>query len=124
MATAREVRAAVRAQLAEQMKARQDAALGVAAAWAMVGKAQERLAAAERDAADAVLLATAQVSVADLAALAGIPEADLRRLLRAAKAGAGAASPEDAATEQVPAANATVARQRAADVAEPATAGA
>lgn len=127
MATAREVRAAVRAQLAEQIKARQDAALGVAAAWAKVDKARERLAVAERDAAEVLVSATAEVSVADLAALAGIPEVELRRLLRAAKAGAGEAAASETGTAggvPAPVGAPAVARQRAADVPEPAAAGA
>lgn len=96
MATAREVRAAVRAQLAEQVKTRQDAALAVAAAWAKVGKARDKLAAAEREAAEAAVSATADLSIADLVALAGVPETDLRRLLRAGKTGAPAAETDAA----------------------------
>ena len=82
MATAREVRAAVRAQLAEQLHARQDAALSVAAAYSKVDKARQRLTAAEREAAAVVHAATAHVPLAELATLAGISPTDLRRLRR------------------------------------------
>ena len=82
MATAREVRAAVRAQLAEQLHARQDAALSVAAAYAKVDKARQRLTAAEREAAAVVHAATAHIPLAELATLTGIPPTDLRRLSR------------------------------------------
>lgn len=107
MATAREVRAAVRAQLAEQVKARQDAALAVAAAWAKIGKARDKLAAAERDAAEAVMAATAQLSIADLAALAGIPEPELRRLARSHKTKGTADDLPAAATQAQPASDPT-----------------
>lgn len=86
MASAREVRAAVRAQMAAQMTARQDAALAVAGAWSRVEKARERVTLAEADAAAAVTTATAVVPLLDLAALAGVPLADLRRLARTPKA--------------------------------------
>lgn len=82
MASAREVRAAVRAQLAEQMAGRQKAALSVASAYAKVEKARERLAAAEQEAGSALAVATKAVPLGDLAALAGVPVAELRRLSR------------------------------------------
>lgn len=85
MASAREVRAAVRAQLADQLNERQDAALSVAAAWSKVEKARERLAAAEEHAGTVVATAVTTVALADLSALAGIPAADLRRLNRKTK---------------------------------------
>jgi hypothetical protein len=88
MASAREVRAAVRAQLAEQLNARQDAALAVAAAWSKVTKAQARLATAETEARAVIADAVATVSLGELGTLAGVPAADLRRLTRKAKAGA------------------------------------
>jgi len=85
VASAREIRATVRAQHAQQVRGRQDAALAVAAAWDKVGKARERLAAAERQAGAAATAATAQLPLPDLAALAGIPITDLRRLVRLGK---------------------------------------
>lgn len=85
MASAREIRAAVRAQHAHQVRGRQDAALAVAAAWDKVEKVRQRLAAAERQAGAAVAAATAQLPLADLAALAGIPISELRRLVRLGK---------------------------------------
>jgi hypothetical protein len=84
--TAREVRAAVRAELAEQVRARQEAALTVALAWGKVEKARERLAAAEQEAGAAAVTAAEKLPVADLAKLAGVPAAELRRLIRAARA--------------------------------------
>jgi hypothetical protein len=83
--TAREVRAAVRAELAEQVRARQEAALSVALAWAKVEKARERLAAAEQEVGTAALMAVEKLPVADLAKLSGVPTAELRRLIRAAR---------------------------------------
>jgi len=91
LASAREIRAAVRAQHAQQVRGRQDAALAVAAAWDKVGKAREHLRAAERQAGAVVTAATAQLPLPDLAALAGIPITDLRRLVRTGK---DAARPE------------------------------
>ena len=88
MASAREIRAAVRAQHAQQVRGRQDAALAVAAAWDKAEKARQRLAAAERQAGAVVTAATAQLPLPDLAALAGIPITDLRRLVRTGKAAA------------------------------------
>jgi hypothetical protein len=88
MSSAREVRAAVRAQLAEQLTARQDAALAVAAAWSKITKAQERLTAAEDSARAVIADAVATVPLGDLVALAGVPAADLRRLTRKPKTGA------------------------------------
>ena len=88
MASAREVRAAVRAQLAEQLNARQDAALAVAAAWSKITKAQARLATAETDARAVIADAVVTVPLGELGTLAGVPAADLRRLTRKAKAGA------------------------------------
>jgi len=85
VASAREVRTVVRAQLAEQVKARQDAALAVASAWDKAEAAREKLAAAERNAGAAVAAATEQLAIPDLAVLTGIPITDLRRLLRAAR---------------------------------------
>ena len=85
MASAREVRAAVRAQHAQQVKGRQDAALSVAAAWDTIEKARDRLTAAERRASATVTAATEQLPLPDLAALAGVPIAELRRLVRAGK---------------------------------------
>ena len=85
MASAREVRTVVRAQIAEQVKARQDAALAVASAWDKAEEAREKLAAAERNAGAAVAAATEQLAIPDLAVLTGIPITDLRRLLRAGK---------------------------------------
>jgi len=85
VASAREVRTVVRAQIAEQVKARQDAALAVASAWDKAEEAREKLAAAERNAGAAVAAATEQLAIPDLAVLTGIPITDLRRLLRAGK---------------------------------------
>jgi len=85
LASAREIRAAVRAQHAQQVRGRQDAALAVAAAWDKVQQARERLAAAERQAGATVTTATAQLPLADLAALAGVPISELRRLVRLGK---------------------------------------
>lgn len=82
MATAREVRAAVRAQLAEQMAGRQKAALSVASAYAKVEKARERLAAAEQEAGAALTVATDTVPLGELVTLAGVPASELRRLTR------------------------------------------
>ena len=93
MASAREIRAAVRAQHAQQVRGRQDAALAVAAAWDKAEKARGRLAAAERQAGAVVTAATAQLPLADLAALAGVPINDLRRLVRLGK---DATAPEQA----------------------------
>ena len=88
MSSAREVRAAVRAQLAEQLSARQDAALAVAASWSKVIKAQERLAAAEESARTVIAGAVATVPLGELGTLAGVPAADLRRLTRKPKTAA------------------------------------
>jgi len=93
MASAREVRAAVRAQLAEQLNARQNAALAVAAAWSKITKAQARLAIAEAEARTVIADAVATVPLGELGTLAGVPAADLRRLTRKAKAAAGTAAP-------------------------------
>ncbi len=82
MASAREVRAAVRAQLAEQMAGRQKAALSVASAYAKVEKARERLAAAEQEARAALVVATKTVPMGELVTLAGVPASELRRLTR------------------------------------------
>ncbi len=102
MATAREVRAAVRAQLTEQLNARQDAALAVAAGWSKVEKARERVTTAEAEMRDAVVTALETVPVTELAALTGVSAADLRRITRTAKtppaATNGAAPAESAAT--------------------------
>jgi hypothetical protein len=98
MATAREVRAAVRAQITEQINARQDAALAVAAGWSKVEKARERVITAEIEMRDAVVTALETVPVTDLAALTGIPAADLRRITRTAKTARGAAANGAAAT--------------------------
>ncbi len=102
MATAREVRAAVRAQLAEQLNARQDAALAVAAGWSRVEKARERVITAEAEMRDAVVTALETVSATELATLTGVPAADLRRITRTAKTPAppatnGAATPNGTA---------------------------
>jgi hypothetical protein len=88
MASAREVRAAVRAQLAQQLNARQDAALAVAAAWSKITKAQARLATAETDARAVIADAVTTMPLGELGTLAGVPAADLRRLTRKAKTGA------------------------------------
>lgn len=85
MATAREVRAAVRAQLAEQMASRQKAALSVASAYSKVEKARERLAAAEQEACTAIATATETLPLTELVALAGVPAPELRRLTRGSK---------------------------------------
>lgn len=84
MATARQVRAAVRAQLAEEMKAREDAALTVAKSWAKVSKERDRLAAVEQEAATEIAAASRTVPLGELATLSGVPVADLRRLLKSA----------------------------------------
>jgi hypothetical protein len=89
----------VRAQLAEQLSARQDAALAVAASWSKVTKAQERLAAAEDSARTVIAEAVATVPLGELGTLAGVPAADLRRLTRKPKTAAApdaAAKPEQA----------------------------
>lgn len=101
VATAREVRAAVRAQLAEQMARRQKAALSVASAYAKVEKARERLAAAESQASTALATATKTVSLGELVTLTGVPAAELRRLTRESKqqAPAQASAPVAAVTE-------------------------
>ncbi len=80
MASAREVRAAVRAQLAEQMAGRQKAALSVASAYGKVEKARERLATAEQEASAVLATATETVPLAELGSLAGVPATELRRL--------------------------------------------
>lgn len=85
VASAREVRAAVRAQLAEQMAGRQKAALSVASAYAKVEKARQRLAAAEQEASAALATATETVPLADLVSLAGVPATELRRLSKGAR---------------------------------------
>lgn len=85
MASAREVRAAVRAQLAEQMAGRQKAALSVASAYGKVEKARERLAAAEQEAGAALATATETVPLAELGSLAGVPATELRRLSKGAR---------------------------------------
>ena len=85
VASAREVRAAVRAQLTEQMAGRQQAALSVASAYGKVEKARDRLAAAEQEASAALATATRTVRLAELVSLAGVPAAELRRLTRGAK---------------------------------------
>jgi len=104
LATAREIRAAVRAQHAQQVRGRQDAALAVAAAWDKAEKARERLAAAERRAGAAVAAATAQLPLADLAALAGVPITDLRRLVRLGKDATAPEQPGSAPEQPEPAA--------------------
>lgn len=80
--SAHEVRATVRAQLNEQLKVRQDAALAVTAAWARLEKAREKVTAEERNAGTAVARACGTVSVPELASLTGITVTDLRRLAR------------------------------------------
>jgi len=102
MASAREVRAAVRAQLAQQLNARQDAALAVAAAWSKITKAQARLNAAETDARAVIADATATVPLGELGTLAGVPAADLRRLTRRAKAGATPATTTASVVSSIP----------------------
>ncbi len=89
MVSAREVRATVRAELAEQLKVRQDTALSVAAAWARLEKAREKLAAAEREVGSAVVTGSMSVPLPQLATLTGIPVADLRRLSRVQPRNAG-----------------------------------
>lgn len=89
----------MRAQLAAQLSTRQDAALAVAASWERVGKARDRLVAAEQSAASAVATAAASVPVSELAVLTGIPVAELRRLSRqAAPNGADTNDPSPAAS--------------------------
>ena len=87
MATAREIRAAVRTQLAETMAARQKAALSVASAYAKIEKARERVTAAELEASTALTAATETVPLAELATLSGVPAAELRRWNKTAKQG-------------------------------------
>jgi len=103
LASAREIRAAVRAQHAQQVRGRQDAALAVAAAWDKTEKAREHLTAAERRAGAAVTAATAQLPLADLAALAGIPITDLRRLVRLGKDATAPEQPGSAPEQPEPA---------------------
>src|ERR1035437_2822835 len=109
MATAREVRAAVRAHLTEQLNARQDAALAVAAGWSKVEKARERVTTAETEMRAAVVTALETVPVTDLAALTGVPAADLRRITRTTTRTAtkSAAPSNDTAAASTPAASAT-----------------
>lgn len=112
VASAREVRAAVRAQLAEQMAGRQKAALSVASAYGKVEKARERLAAAEQEAGAALATATETVPLAELVSLAGVPAPELRRLSKGARQeptngtaqadGAPTASPAAAGITTVP----------------------
>lgn len=87
MATAREIRAAVRAQLAETMAGRQKAALSIASSYAKVQKARERVTAAELEASTALAAATETVPLAELATLSGVPAAELRRWNKSAKQG-------------------------------------
>jgi hypothetical protein len=79
----------VRAQMAEQMAARQKAALSVASAWGKVEKARERLSAAERDAKTVVVDAADSLPLSELAALSGVPVTELRRLTRSTKVNPG-----------------------------------
>jgi len=87
VATAREIRAAVRAQLAEAMAGRQKAALSIASSYAKIEKARERVAALELEASTALAAATETVPLAELAALSGVPAAELRRWSKGAKQG-------------------------------------
>lgn len=101
------------AQLAEQMAGRQKAALSVASSYSRVGKARQRLAAAEQEASAALATATATVPLAELVRLAGVPATELRRLSKGARQEptdgaahtgvAPAAGPASAGTTTVPA---------------------
>lgn len=129
MATAREVRANVRAQLAAQLAGRQKTALSVAAACAKVEQARERLAAAERDAASTLATASTTVPLAELATLAGVPASTLRRLSRAGKHPPAdhpttpAQAPEPAAVPTPDASGATGGPSQSAPGGQPAAAG-
>lgn len=109
VASAREIRAAVRAQMSAELAAREKAALSVASSWAKVEKARERLAGAEQEASSAVLAATEKVSVGDLAPLSGVPVAELRRLSKDGRqnATAPAAAADTAAPASAAAADAS-----------------
>ena len=69
-----------------------------------VRKARERLAAAEQEAGTTAATAAQQLPVADLAKLAGVPAAELRRLIRASRA-EQSSSANSSANGQQPAAH-------------------
>jgi predicted transcriptional regulator len=82
MAKARDIRAAVRAQHAATLKARETAAITVAAALDKVEETRDRLIQLEQEAAAAINEATAHLTIADLAAIIGADQRELRRLAR------------------------------------------
>jgi len=103
MATGREIRVAVRAKAAAQLKAREDAVVKVADALGKRGRVLEQLAAIEREAGDAVSAALKTLPLADLADLTGFAVSDLRRLSRTTPANPPAAEPgEPTAPEASP----------------------
>lgn len=98
--TARQVRARVREQMAQQMAAREQSALAVASAWDKVEKARARAAAAEDAARAAVSDAGDSFTLPDLADLSGVPLAELRRLARGPRTTADPAAATDESTDQ------------------------
>lgn len=84
--SAKDVRARVRAQLEEQVKLREAAALKVVTAWEQVEQAKQALATAEATAGHAAQEGLDAIGGKNLAALTGIPERTLRRSAKAAGA--------------------------------------
>ncbi len=84
--SAKDVRARVRAQLEEQLKEREAAALKVVTAWEQVEVAKQALAAAEATAGQAAKHGLDSIGGKDLASLTGIDERNLRRAAKAAEA--------------------------------------
>lgn len=80
VATAKDIRVKVKAQLAEQLRIREEAAISVVTGAAAVETAQGQLDAAEATYARAVSDAITVIGVKDLADLTGVSPASLRRL--------------------------------------------
>lgn len=80
MATAKEIKAAVRRQLAEQIRQRETTALAVADALAEIATVEARLATAREVAAAAVTSALEVMPLADLAEITGVDVRELRGL--------------------------------------------
>ena len=80
MATAKEIKAAVRRQLAEQIRQRETTALAVADALAEIAVVEARLATARAVAAAAVTSALEVMPLADLAEITGVDVRELRGL--------------------------------------------
>lgn len=95
MATAREIRARVRAQMEAELRAREEAATSVAAAVEKVARGRERLEALEQEAGVTVSTAVVRVPLTDLAALAEVPVGELRRLMRRMSDPAGEVTSSD-----------------------------